>query len=482
MPLRTPDEYLASLRDGRRVFISGEQVADVTTHSILQITAAHSAGVYRHQLDPARQDLFTFVPDGSKERVSRYFMLARNKEELMLRGDLIEEDTRLHNSTLNITKAVGSDAMHALVVVSHQMDQALRTEYSARVRAWIDQCRKNDLSLALAQTDVKGDRSLHPHQQPNPDMYVRVIEQRKDGIVVRGAKAHTTAAPVVNEIIFLPTRAMAEVDADYAVAFVLPVNTPGMTLICRTTGDVSQAHFDYPISRRNIETETVTVLDNVFVPWERVFLNREWQFAGALAATFANFHRYTAVSYKPPSGDILIGAAQLAAEYNGTTRAGHVRDKIAQLIIYTELIRAARKSAAMEALPIEPNLAYPNPMYTNAGKYHFASNFHEAAKLIQDIAGGLMITAPLEADFKNPETGPYLEHYLAGAGETTAMERVNLLHLIRDMTASDFGGYNFVTSLHGEGSMAAQLLTTYRDYDLERCKRLVKRALSPEMS
>ena len=477
MALRTPEEYKESLRDGRRLFISGERVDDVTTHPILQITTEHSAGVYRHQLDPKLQDLFTFVPDGGRDRISRYFMLARTPDELLLRGDLIEEDTRLHNSTFNITKAVGSDAMHALTVWAHETDADLGTEYAQRVATWIEHCRQSDLSLALAQTDVKGDRSLRPHQQPNPDAYLHIVEQRADGIVVRGAKAHTTAAPVVNEIIFLPTRAMGEEDADYAVAFALPLNTPGLTLICRTTGDVSQTSFDFPISRRNIETETLTVLDNVFVPWERVFLCREWRHAGHLATTFANYHRYTAVSYKPPSVDLLIGAAQLAAEYNGTARAGHIRDKIAQLIIYGELIRACRNAAAREALPIEPGMVSPNGVYTNAGKYHFASGFHQAAAIVQDIAGGLVITAPMEADFQNPETGPYLEHYLTGAGETTAAQRVNLFHLIRDMTASEFGGYNFVTTLHGEGSMAAQLLTTYRGYDIERCTELVKNAL-----
>ena len=477
MALRTPEEYVESLRDGRRVYVAGERVDDVTTHPILQITTEHSAGTYRNQHDPELQELFTYEPDGEGRRASRYFKLATTPDELLTRGDLIEEDTRRHNSTFNITKAVGSDAMHALKVWSHQTDGDLGTDYSPRVDAWINHVRTQDLSLALSQTDVKGDRSLRPHQQPNPDAYVHIVDRRDDGIVVRGAKAHLTAGPVVNELIFIPTRMMGEQDADYAVAFAIPVNTPGLTMICRQTGDVSQSTFDYPISRRNIETEAVTVLDDVFVPWDRVFLAGEWQAAGALAVTFANYHRYTAISYKPPTVDLFVGAAQLVAEQNGAARAGHIRDKIAQLIIYGEIIRACRKAAAREATPIEPGMIYPNQVYANAGKYHFASGFHHAAALLQDIAGGLAITAPMEADFKNPETGPYLEHYLTGAGETSAAERVNLFHLIRDMTASEFGGYNYVVTLHGEGSMAAQLLTTYRDYDLERCKALVRATL-----
>ena len=245
MALRTPEEYVESLRDGRRVYVAGERVDDVTTHPILQITTAHSAGTYRNQHDPELQDLFTYEPDGEGQRASRYFKLATTPDELLTRGDLIEEDTRRHNATFNITKAVGSDAMHALRVWSHQTDGDLGTDYAPRIDAWINHVRTQDLSLALSQTDVKGDRSLRPHQQPNPDAYMHIVDRRDDGIVVRGAKAHLTAGPVVNELIFIPTRMMGEQDADYAVAFAIPVNTPGLTMICRQTGDISQSTFDY---------------------------------------------------------------------------------------------------------------------------------------------------------------------------------------------------------------------------------------------
>ena len=195
-----------------------------------------------------------------------------------------------------------------------------------------------------------------------------------------------------------------------------------------------------------------------------------------MATAFATFHRFTGVSYKPPLGDLFIGAAQLVAEYNGVDGASHVREKIAALIQYTETIRACGRAAAVEARVVE-GVAVPDPVMTNIGKYHFASQLHQAVALLQDLAGGLVITAPSAKDLANPETRPLIEKYLVGKRGVTAEQRLRLFHLIRDLTASDFSGYNLVVSLHGEGSLAAQRIAAYREYDLDRCKRLVLAAL-----
>ncbi|MBI2322449.1 MAG: 4-hydroxybutyryl-CoA dehydratase, partial [Chloroflexi bacterium] len=429
---------------------------------------------------PEWQDLFTGRSPDTGEVVNRHFLLPSTPQELALRGRMIEEHTRQGNSTLNLTKSVSGDALMGLTVVCHAMDPALGTRYSERVAAFLRHVRERDLSVALAQTDVKGDRRLRPHEQPDPDAYLRIVDRRADGIVVRGAKAHITSVPVVNELIVLPTRALSANDADYAVAFAIPVATPGLTIICRPTGSVEQSVFDYPVSRRNIETEALTVFDDVLVPWERVFMAGEWQFAGQLATSFATFHRFTAISYKPPIGDLLVGAAVMIAEANGTAEVAHVREKVVRLIHYTELIRACGKAAAYEATVVPPGIAVPNAVYTNAGKHHFASHFHEACRLVQDIAGGMAITAPCEADLRNPATGHFVAKYLKGAAGTDAVLRLRLFHLIRDLTASDFGGYNYVVTLHGEGSLSAQALATYREYDLERCRDLARRALGSD--
>ncbi len=477
MGIRSPEEYIAGLRDQRTVFQGGSRVEDVTAHPVLGICAEHGSSVFRLAQQDELKDLFV-VSDGEGAPHSRYFKFPKSAEDLLRRTALIEKTTEGARSVLNIIKAIGSDALFALTVISHHLDKAKKTDYSSRVAAFVDRCRAGDLSLAVAQTDVKGERSKRPHQQEDPDLYVRIVDRQEKGIVVRGAKAHTTMGPVVDEINVIPTRAMTEQDSEYAVAFSVPVATEGLKLICRPTTHRDQSAFDYPISRHHIETESVTVFEDVFVPWDRVFLSGEWEYAGALAGLFARFHRFTAISYKPPTGDMFVGAAQLIAEANGVGSGGHIRDKIARLITYTEIIRACTKAAAIDCEPMEPGIMAPNSVYLNVGKHYFASHFHEASRILQDIAGGLVITQPSEADFRNPEIHGLLDKYLRGAPSVSTERRIQLFNLIKDLTASEFGGYNYVVSLHGEGSLEAQTLTTYRDYDLERCKKLVLDALA----
>jgi aromatic ring hydroxylase len=417
------------------------------------------------------------VEEGEGAPYSRYFQVPRTKEDLLERGRLIEETTWGCQSVLNIIQAIGSDALFALTVMAEPLARAGHPQYQGRVEAYRRRCLGEDLTLAVAQTDVKGDRSLRPHEQADPDLYVRVVERDAKGIVVRGAKAHTTMGPVVDEIIVLPTRAMGEKDQDYALAFSLPASAKGLRFVCRPTTRRDQSPFDLPVSRFHIETESVTIFEDVFVPWERVFLCGEWPFAGPLAALFARLHRFTAISYKPPTGDLFIGAAQLIAEANGVAASPHIRAKIVELITYTEIIRACARAAALECEVLPPGIAAPHSVPLNIGKHYFASHFHEAARILQDVAGGLVITLPAEADYRNPEVHGLLEKYLKGTASVPTERRLRLFGLVRDLTASDFGGYNYVVSLHGEGSLEAQSLTTYRDYDLERCKALALKAI-----
>lgn len=477
MPLRTVEQYMEGLRDSREVYVKGQRVADVTQHPDLAICIGHGANAYSLAHEPALRETFTFEQAGDVR--NRHFEPLTSPDALRRRSILIEEHTRQARSTLNLTKAVGTDALAALHATSVAVDREHGTEYGARVAAFRERCASGDLSLVLAQTDVKGDRSLAPHQQPDPDMYVHIVERRSDGIVVRGAKAHTTMTPAADELIVLPTRAMSEADADYAVAFAIPVATPGLRLICGPLPDHRRSELEAPVSGVNIEMETLTVFDDVFVPWERVFLAGEFRHAAALATTFATFHRFTAISYKLPFAELALGCAVAMAELNGTAKAGHVREKIGKLVHYQEILRACIHGAWAEALPAEGGLFLPNPVYTNTAKFHFASQFHDVVRILQDIAGGMMITAPGAADLASPETGPWVRKYLQGAAGTDAETRLRLLHLIRDLTASDFGGYNLVVTLHGEGSLQAQLLQTLRDTDLTAPLAAVERIIGP---
>jgi 4-hydroxybutyryl-CoA dehydratase / vinylacetyl-CoA-Delta-isomerase len=479
MALRTADQYLAGLRDGRRVYVAGERVADVTEHRALRIAAEHGANVYELAAEPETRELFTWERDG--ELVSRYFEPIRSSDALQRRGRLVEEHTRRGRSTLNLTKAVGTDALNALTAVSVELDRAQGSDYGDRVGAHFEHFARDDLSVVVAQTDAKGDRRLRPHEQPDPDAYVRIVERRDDGIVVQGAKAHTTMAPLADELIVLPTRAMGRGDADYAVAFSIPVDTEGLSLICGPLPDPGASTWEAPVSRRNVEVESLTVFERVFVPWGRVFLAGEHEFAGMLATTFAIYHRFTAIAYKLPLADLLLGCAVLAAHANGTFGASHVREKIASLIHYRELLRACVEAAGRDAIPTAGGMVLPSPVYTNVGKHHFASRYHDMVRAVQDIAGGFTITAPGRADLDSEPTGPLIRKYLAGASDVDPEMRLRLFHLIRDLTASDFGGYNQIVTLHGEGSLQAQLLQTLRDADLTTAVAAVADVLDEEL-
>ncbi|HEV8677051.1 MAG TPA: 4-hydroxyphenylacetate 3-hydroxylase N-terminal domain-containing protein [Methylomirabilota bacterium] len=464
MALRTPEQYVASLRDGRAVYYRGEPVADVTAHPEIGVGVRHTALEYASAQDPAHADLCVYT-DESGAPTSRYWKLPEGPDDLLRRHALIDHGTRVGHGVFLIIKEIGSDFLFAHTIVSHQMQELLKAPYYERLTGYHRYVREHDLALAVAQTDVKGDRALGPGEQEHPDYYVRVVDRQKDGIVVRGAKAHTTDSVAANEVIVLPTRALTEADRDYAVAFAVPVNTKGVKLITSPFSATSASRFHHPVSSEHKMIETLTVFDDVFVPWERVFLCGESPYAGALALGFVQFHRFTAVSYKIPHIDLMIGAAMLVAEANGIEKAGHVREKLSRLIAWRETVRGLTVAAAYECRRMAPGVAVPDPVTTNVAKQFFAENYHAMAQKVQDIAGGLLVTGPAEEDLTAPETKAWVERYLGGKKGFGATNRLRVMNLIRDLLTSDFGGYNEVLSIHAEGSLEAQKLTILREFD-----------------
>jgi 4-hydroxybutyryl-CoA dehydratase/vinylacetyl-CoA-Delta-isomerase len=464
MGLRTPEQYKESLRDGRAVFFRGEKVADVTKHPVIGIAVEHACIDYRMTEDSKYREL-AVMRDGGGE-YSRYFHLPRNSDDLLKRSQLIAASTREGATLVVLIKEIGTDALYALHIIGERMAAAGKPEYRERIAKYHRYCQDNDLAIAVAQTDVKGDRSLGPTAQDHPDYYVRVVEERPDGIVVRGAKVHTSVSTNTNEVIVLPTRAMRAEDKAYAVAFALPINTPGLKLIASPHGSGHKNEFEHPLSARHKMMETLTVFDDVFVPKERVFLCGEIDFAGLLALTFVRYHRFTAVSYKLPLLELMAGAGYAVAEANGVLRAAHVRDKLTHLAAYHATVRGLIEHAAA-ACTIEDGLAVPNTLLTNVAKYHFAHNYHQAVQIVQDLAGGLLVTAPGAEDLTSEATRAYVMKYMGGAKGFDAETRLRLLNLVGDLTASDFGGYQEVLAVHAEGGFEAEKLQAYREYDFK---------------
>ena len=459
---RTPDKYLEHLRDDREVYYRGERVEDVTTHAELGIAARHAALDFEFTCDPANADLA--ITDG----FSTFYALPRSPSDLRRRSALIEAST-VHGETLvSLVREIGTDALFALLRVMYD------TETYDRVDAYYKRCRDNDLALAVAQTDVKGDRSRGPEGQSDPDLYVRAVEQGKDGIVVRGAKAHTSCTANVDEIIVIPTRALSVGEESWAVAFAVPVATPGLKIFCSDFQHGADDPWTHPVSSKHKMVETLTVFEDVFVPWERVFLCGDVKRAGLLALSFVEYHRFTAVSYKLPLVDAFVGLAICLADANGIARASHARDKLTWLIAYAETVRGLTHLAAERALIDRPiGIAYPHPLTTNLAKWTFARDYFGAVERLIDLAGGLLVTGPGGSDWAAAEVRPYLEKYLAAA--VPADERLRLMNLASDLLVRTYGGYQGVLAIHAEGSIEAEKLVLYRSYDPEPAVAFVRK-------
>ncbi len=474
MALKTAERYLESLKDGRVVYFDGERVPDVTRHPVCKITNDWVAMDYVMNNDPRYQDLLTDV-DEDGQRVSFALQPQRTPDDLLRLREVVKLWARVCFGKPSGAKFVAKDGLNAVTVVAPRVDKKYGTDYTANVEAYRRHLQKNDLSFAMGLTDVKGDRSLRPSQQvQHQDFYVRIVEERSDGIVVSGAKTHISQAPACNEVLIAPCRAMQEDDAAYAVAFGIPLNTPGITMICAQPEIGEGASlFDHPISASVYINDATIIFDNVFIPNERIFLKGEWEFAGQVAYMFANFHRLSAETYKAMELELFTGAAALMAEYNGIQKKPHVREKLTWLVMYTEAVETLGRAAVEQCVSeAGSELVYPNPMIANICKFYFADNWHQATKYIQDIGGGIIVTAPSSKDFFNPETHELMEKYFGGTADTPTEYRLRMSKLIRDLTSC----YEDVLTIHAEGSLEAQKLSIVQLADWDRYRAAAMRA------
>ena len=474
--IRTVEQYLESLRDGRVIYCLGERVGDVTTHPLLQNVIRSASMDYYFPHDPKYRDLFV-AKNEEGEEVHAMFISPKSAEDLLKRRDIFLLTWRTGGGTQ--LHCMGIDALEASRLVAEKMDRQIGTNYVERVEAYRKYLQQNDLGITGAMTDVKGDRSLRPSKQEgHQDYYVRVVDREKNGIIVRGAKMHISSTPGANEAIVMPCRAHGEEDKDYALVFATPLNAKGITMIAseppmRETDEA--AAWDYPVttSYGHGTSECMIVFDDVFVPWERVFLCGEWQFSRDITYAFATLHRLFGVCRMTTELEILTGVAALMAEYNGIERYPHIRDKLAWLAMYTEAVSVIGKASCIycEKQP-HSDLVSPNMVYTNTAKYLFADNYHQAAKTAHDICGGIADTIPTYRDWENQETRPWLEKYLGGKAGIPTEHRLRAIRLLKDITNPHFQ----VGGIHGEGSLAAQRMFVYAGAEWGKYKSAAKRA------
>lgn len=477
MALMNGEQYIESLRKLKiPVYMFGELVENPVDHPMIRPSINSVAMTYELAHDPEHEDLMTAVSNLSGERVNRFTHLHQSTDDLRKKVKMLR---LLGQKTAScFQRCVGMDAFNAVYSTTFEVDQAHGTHYHENFKKYLEYVQENDLTVDGAMTDPKGDRSLAPSQQEDPDMFLHVVERRPDGIVVRGAKAHQTGAVNSHEHLIMPTIAMREDDKDYAVSFAIPSDAEGIVMIYgRQSCDTRRLEEDADLDLGNKQfggQEALVVFNDVFIPNDRIFLEGETEFAGMLVERFAGYHRQSYGGCKVGVGDVLIGASALAAEFNGAERASHIKDKLIEMTHLNESLYCCGIACSAEGYPTEAGNYQIDLLLANICKQNVTRFPYEIGRLAEDIAGGLMVTMPSEKDFKHPELGPICAKYFKGQNKVPTMDRMRVLRLIENMTLGTAAvGYR-TESMHGAGSPQAQRIMISRQGNIQHKKDLAR--------
>jgi len=474
MGLRTGEQYLEAIkvRNKAEIYVMGKEVKDVTTHPFLKPSIMAFKATFDAPWEEDTKELARAWSPFINEEVNRFNHIHRSPDDLAAKVKLLRKLS--HKTGACFQRCVGFDALNTLYIITELMAQKGKTEPKERFVEYLKTVQKKDLALAGAMTDAKGVRTLKPSQQKNKDAYVRVTEVTKDGVYISGAKANITGVAASEEIVVLPTRAMGPEDQDYAVAFSIPTDTEGIKIIVGRQlndarrmegGDIDALPYFY-------NHEGLVIFDNVFVPMERVFLLRDWQYTSQLVEIFSAYHRQGYGGCKAGLGDVIIGATYNLAKQIGIEKASHVQEKLTEEVFLTETMYAAGIAASLNAVQPCPNCWWVNPMHANVTKHLVARFPAQISQLAIDIAGGIIGTAPSEWDLKNPKLREYIAKYLQGVEGYTAEDRLRMVRLLENVS---MGVAFMIESVHGAGSPAAQRIMFSRLYDLNYSEEVAKK-------
>jgi 4-hydroxybutyryl-CoA dehydratase / vinylacetyl-CoA-Delta-isomerase len=483
--LMTGQQYIDSLRKlNTRVYMFGEKIDNWVDHPIIRPSINCVSMTYELAHDPQYADLMTAKSNLTGETVNRFGHLHQNTDDLRKK---VKMQRLLGQKTAScFQRCVGMDAFNAVFSTTFEIDKKYGTSYHQNFVNYLKYVQANDLTVDGAMTDPKGDRSLAPSKQKDADLFLHIVERRPDGIVVRGAKAHQTGSINSHDHIIMPTIAMGEEDKDYAVSFACPSDAEGLFMIYgRQSCDTRKLEENADIDLGNKKfggQEALVVFDNVFIPNDKIFLCGEFEFAGMMVERFAGYHRQSYGGCKVGVGDVLIGAAALAADYNGANKASHVKDKLIEMTHLNETLYCCGIACSAEGYPTQAGNYQIDLLLANVCKQNVTRFPYEIVRLAEDIAGGLMVTMPSAADFRsdmevgsNGETlGEICTKYFAAAPTCTTEERMRILRFLENMClGASAVGYR-TESMHGAGSPQAQRIMIARQGNIEAKKELAK--------
>ncbi len=474
MPLKTGADYINSLQELElRVYHLGKRVDNIAQYPPFKPHINAVAVTYDLAHNNDYQDLMVTKSHLTGEKINRFTHIHQSIEDLIIKVKMLRMLGQRVGSCFQ--RCTGYDALNALYSVTYEMDQELGTDYFTRFKSYLKKVQREDLMLAGSMTDPKGDRSRRPCQQDDPDLYLRIVDENERGIVVRGAKAHQTGIVNSHEMLVMPTIALKDDEGDYSISFSLPTDAEGVTHIFgRQTNDgrrfecgkIDLGNYKYGF----VGGEALTVFDDVFVPWERVFNYREPRYTSALVTRFASYHRQNYGGCKAGIGDVIIGAVSAMAEYNGVEGFAHIKDKIGEMIHMTETVYSGSLACSVEGCPTPSGAYGVDSLLANTVKLNISRYVYDIFRLAHDITGGFVATLPSEADYNSQEVGEYIEKYFRGVPGFSTEERIRMLRLIENITL----GTALIESMHGAGSPQIQRLMQLREGDLDYKKGLAK--------
>jgi 4-hydroxybutyryl-CoA dehydratase/vinylacetyl-CoA-Delta-isomerase len=472
MGLKTKKEFIESLRALHpTAYMFGERVTNIVDNPRLRAGIEATGATYEIAEMDEYRDLVVTTSPLIDEPVNRFTLPPSSIEDLVAR---VKVNRKLGNFVGTChQRCTGLDCLSTLSIVTYDIDRKHRTDYHRRFTEFLKYVQKNDLAANAGVTDVKGDRSLGPSDQTDKDMYLRMVERRKDGIVVRGAKAHQTGSLSCHEIIVLPTRALHKTDKEYAIAFAVPSDAEGVIhVVGRSTLDMRELD-GCDIGNTLYSKYCPTVIFNdVFVPWERVFMCGETEFAQEMVVKFSSLHRQSHGGCKSGKIDCMIGAALTLMDYNGTSKVSHHKQKIIDMIHRAETLYACCLAASYEGRKQPSGSYYIDTVLANASKLHEGKEVAEAIRLMVDICGGFVADLPSDRDFANAEVGPLLRKYMKGVDGHEVGDRMKMYRLVEKMALESA---DTISDIHGGGSPEAHRVTIYRETDLQTKKRAAKR-------
>jgi 4-hydroxybutyryl-CoA dehydratase/vinylacetyl-CoA-Delta-isomerase len=473
--LMSAGDYAESLRRlTPRVYVDGRRVDSVADDPAL-VPGVNAVGLsYDFALREDTAVLMRVAAGESGKDYNRMLHVPQSSDELLQKLEAIRLICRYTGCA---QRYLAGDAMAGILQGAAAIDAEHGTEYLARAQAYYDHIRAADLSVGIAMTDAKGDRSKRPHAQANPDAYVHIVERRADGIVISGAKAIVTGGPYMHELLVMPGRAMTEADAEFAVCCAVPIDVEGLTLVARPAGRPGEATALF--SNRFGQSTAVCLFDKVFVPWERVFLAGEWRHSEELTYAYATHHRHTCIGARAGYGDLLIGAGTLITEANGldSEHAHGLREAMTDLIKIVEGFYACGVAASVYATAEAGGIAMPDAVFSNIGKLLLATQIYDMQRLAHEVSGGLIVTLPGPDEDHNPATAGRISEVLTARSDVPYEKRITVARFIEDLTASYQAGWYSVISLHGGGSPAAMKKEIFRRYPIAEKVELVENLL-----